>query len=217
MLSLVAPHLCCGCGSSGKPLCDNCKYNIISELGTVCLVCRRPCGVRGICNMCRVPYDQAWCVGDRRDTLQRLIGLYKFERMRAAYRDLADLLLATVPDLPTETVVVPVPTVAAHVRERGYDHMLLIARYFAKQRGLQLSQVLGRATHTKQRQASAATRDTQAKAAFEARAEVQQNIPHLLIDDIMTTGASLKYAAKALKDAGATSVWVAVIARQPLD
>lgn len=129
MLSLVAPHLCCGCSSTGKPLCDNCKYNIISELGSVCLVCRRPCGVSGICTICRVPYDQAWFVGDRRDTLQRLIGLYKFERVRAAYRDLGELLLATVPDLPPETIIVPVPTVSAHVRERGYDHMLLIARY----------------------------------------------------------------------------------------
>lgn len=217
LLSLIAPHHCCGCGGVGTLLCSNCKYNITIEPESVCLVCRRPCGLRGICTTCRVPYDKAWCVGQRRDALQKLVGLYKFERVRGAYRNLGDLLLATIPELPPETVVIPVPTVSAHVRERGYDHTLLIARYFAKNRGLKLSQTLRRATQTKQRQASAKTRDVQAKLAFEVRTEVEKDIPHLLIDDIMTTGATLKYATKILKDAGVASVWVAVIARQPLD
>jgi len=42
-------------------------------------------------------------------------------------------------------------------------------------------------------------------------------VPYLLVDDVMTTGSTLKYAARALKQAGASQVWVAVIARQTLD
>jgi ComF family protein len=164
-----------------------------------------------------VPYDKAWFVGYRRDSLQRLVGLYKFERVRSAYRTVGELLTDVVPDLPPEAIVVPVPTVASHVRERGYDHTLLIARYFARQRGLRLSRPLRRSTHTKQRQASANTRDAQAKLAFKVEGMIENNVPYLLVDDIMTTGATLKYAAKALKGAGATQVWVAVVARQTLD
>ena len=217
LLSLIAPHHCCGCGKVGSLLCNNCKYNIISEPESTCLVCGRPCGVSGICNNCRVPYSKAWCVGKRQDTLQRLVGLYKFERVKAGYNVLATLLLETIPELPSDVIVVPVPTVASHVRERGYDHTLLIAKSFAKSRGLRLSQALARSTHTKQRQATAATRNAQAKAAFNVPKRLSLDVPYLLIDDIMTTGATLKYAAKVLKQAGASQVWVAIIARQTLD
>ncbi len=217
MLSVIAPHLCCGCGKVGSTLCGNCKYDIISELKTVCIRCQKPCGERGICGSCRLPYERAWCVGERVGTLQRLIGLYKFERVRSAYKDLGDLLLATVPDLPANVVIVPVPTVASHIRQRGYDHTLLLARYIARKRQLPLRRLLVRVTKTKQRQASAAVREAQAKAAFAVRGDVAKNTVYLLVDDVITTGATVKYAAKALKDAGATQIWAAVVARQTLD
>jgi len=217
LLSFIAPHHCCGCDKVGSMLCSNCKYHIITEQSDACIVCSRPCGKAGICNTCRVPYDRAWFVGYRRDTLQRLVGLYKFERMRSAYTVIGDLLNSVIADIPDSTVVVPVPTVASHVRQRGYDHTLLIARYIAKRRGLRLSRVLVRSTRTKQRHASAQTRDAQAKMAFKVDGVINSYVPYLLIDDIMTTGATLKYAAKALKDAGATQVWVAIVARQTLD
>jgi len=94
LLSFVAPHHCCGCGNVGDLLCANCKYNIVCEFQNVCLACGKPCGAAGLCNTCRVPYERAWCVGERRDVLQRLIGLYKFERARFAYQTLGDLLLS---------------------------------------------------------------------------------------------------------------------------
>ncbi|HEU4830966.1 MAG TPA: hypothetical protein VFS65_02210 [Candidatus Saccharimonadales bacterium] len=164
-----------------------------------------------------MPYERAWIVGSRRGILQRLIGNYKFERMRAAYSVLGDLLLESLPDLPPETVVIPVPTVASHVRERGYDHMLLIATYVAKKRRLGLDRSLKRRTDTKQRQSNAKQRVDYAKRAFEVRGRLDESVPYLLIDDVVTTGATIKYAAKALRDAGAKHVWVAAIARQTLD
>ena len=199
------------------PLCSNCKYYIVSESENTCVSCGRPCGPNGVCKVCRVPYTKGWYVGPRKDALQRLVGLCKFERLQAAYRNLGDLLLSIVPDLPSNVIIVPVPTVGSHIRERGYDHMLLVARYFAKKRGLNMSQILKRSTHTKQRQASAGVRKAQAKTAFMVKGEIVKDAPYLLIDDVMTTGSTLKYAAKALRQAGASQVWVAVIARQTLD
>jgi ComF family protein len=148
--------------------------------------------------------------------LQRLIGDFKFERVYAAQYVLADLLLAHLDQLPPETVVTPVPTAASHIRQRGYDHTLLLARRVAKERGLKLAQPLIRATATKQRDANRAVRLAQAKTAFTARHPVDA-VPYLLIDDVVTTGATMYYAAKLLKDAGAREVWAATIARQPLD
>lgn len=216
VLSIIAPHYCCGCGIIGSLLCANCKNNITIEQNMFCVVCQRPTGHTWLCQNCRVPYERAWVVGEREGVLQRLIGLFKFERAKSAYKPLADLLLDILSDLPVGTVVVPIPTTSSRIRERGYDHMLLVAKYVAGVRGLRCQQLVYRQANTKQRQATAKERDLQAKKAFIVKDEIDADTPYLLVDDVMTTGATIKYAAKALRDAGAKHVWVAVIARQVL-
>jgi predicted amidophosphoribosyltransferase len=119
--------------------------------------------------------------------------------------------------LPEQTVVVPIPTVPSHIRERGYDHALLLAKIFAKSRGLKMRRLLYRKTSTRQREASRETRMIQAQQAFELRGRLELDRPHLIIDDVITTGATVEFAAKILKDAGVHEVWVAAVARQPLD
>lgn len=217
ILSFIAPHYCCGCDKIGGLLCDNCKYNIINEQKMVCIACHKPTARMWLCNTCKVPFERAWVVGERTGILQRLIGLYKFERSYAAHKILADLLLDIVPELPPETIIIPIPTISGHIRERGYDHMRLIAKYMARKRGLRCQNILYRTTNTKQRQTSAKQRDAQAKQAFAAVKSLDGNIPYLLIDDVITTGATIKYSSKVLRDAGARHIWVAVIARQTLD
>lgn len=217
LLSILAPHHCSGCGKMGSLLCEDCKYNIIHEAKNDCFVCQRPCGASGLCNTCKAPYSRAWYVGERKDALQRLIGLYKFERTKAAYLELADLLSLTLPDFPNDIIVVPVPTAASHIRQRGYDQTLLFVRRFAKLRQLQMSQDLTRVTATSQRQAGALKRQDQARHAFVANGQLEPSKTYLLIDDVVTTGATLRYAAKALKNAGAGDVWVAAIAHQVMD
>lgn len=164
-----------------------------------------------------MPYERVWVVGERDGILQRLVGLYKFERARSAHKALGGLILEVLPELPADTIIVPVPTTPSRIRERGYDHMLLIAKHVARDRDLKCQQLVRRQTNTKQRQASAKTRIAQAKLAFVVRGQIDPSVPYLLIDDVVTTGATIRYAAKALRDAGAKHVWVAVIARQTLD
>jgi len=216
LLSFIAPHRCCGCDKIGSLLCGHCNYNITSESKMVCIVCHRPTTGNWLCKSCHMPYERVWVVGEREGVLQRLIGLYKFERAKSAYKTLGDLLLAILPDLPANTVVVPVPTTPSRIRERGYDHMLLIAKYVAKARGLKCQQLIYRQTNTKQRQATAKQRASQAKQAFAVNGPINDAIPYLLFDDVVTTGATIKYASQALRDAGAKYVWVAVVARQTM-
>lgn len=218
LLAFVAPHHCSGCTKTGTLLCDNCKYDITSEPFVACVACgERVAMTHGICTQCNVPYERAWCVADRRDHLQRLIGNYKFTNTRAAYRPLADLLDTCLPELPPNTIIVPVPTVSSHIRQRGYDHMLLIARQLGKRRHLRVDTTLQRATSTKQRAATRSQRITQAKAAFMCPKPLDSTATYLLIDDVITTGATVKYATQCLLGAGASTVWVASISRQPLD
>lgn len=218
LLSLVAPHYCSGCGDNGTLLCDNCKYDIISEPYDMCVTCEKAlAATTGICSNCKVPYKRAWCVAGRRDHIQNLIDGFKFRNEKAAYHPLAQLLHERLPQLPDNMVIVPVPTVSLHIRQRGYDHMGLIARRFAKLRGLPFSSALQRVTFTKQRTANKRTRIAQAKVAFACPAELSADKVYLLLDDVVTTGATMRYAAQKLRDAGAGEVWVASVSRQPLD
>ena len=216
-LEFIAPHHCCGCDKIGTLLCDNCKFNIVSEQNFVCIACHKPTSGSWLCKTCKTDYDRAWVVNERNGVLQRLIGLFKFERARSAYRYLGDLLLEVLPELPVETVIVPVPTTSSRIRERGYDHMLLIAKYIAKSRGIDVRQLLSRKTDSKQRQMSAVDRKRQAKNAFCVSGDIDPEKTYLIIDDVITTGSTIKYAAKCLKKAGAKNIWVAVIARQTLN
>ena len=129
-----------------------------------------------------------------------------------------DLLHTTLPiSLPKDTVFVPVPTVSSHIRQRGYDHALLIAKYLAKQRHRPCKELIERRTSDRQRGASKSQRRKQASRAFRCRQKLSKNTTYILVDDVFTTGATLEFAARSLKDAGAETIWLAVALRQPLD
>jgi ComF family protein len=216
LLSAVAPHLCSGCGKIGTTFCNRCKYDIMDKPFFGCLLCGRALKA-GICTSHETAYSQAWIVGERQGGLQRLIGGFKFQNMKASARSLAELLDERVPPLPASTVIVPIPTAPAHVRERGYDHMLLIALHFARLRGLPLSKVVGRSKMATQHHANRQTRIVQAQSAFQVAGKVSSEATYLLLDDIVTTGSTIAEASRVLKEAGANTIWVGAIARQPLD
>lgn len=215
--NILAPHYCCSCGRIGSILCVSCKYNIVEQPFESCILCQRLAPVaENLCSDCKVSYTRAWAVGGRQDALKELINRYKFERARAAYSELTDLLHATLPTLPSDMCIVPVPTITSHIRRRGYDHMALIGKSFAQKRHLTYAPLLQRASKTVQRGSNKAMRLQQAKQAFYVPQRCDgQRI--LLIDDVCTTGATLEYGARALLAAGAAEVWVAVITVQLLE
>ncbi len=212
---LLAPHYCCSCDKIGSILCDYCKYDITSDPFQSCLVCNTACaGGEALCGRHVLPYSRAWCVGERSETLKQLMNAHKFERARAGHEIMAELLDHVLPQLPSDTTIVPVPTIAKHIRQRGYDHTTLLAKQLACHRSLPYSHILERATSTSQLGKGRKERRLQASQAFQSATTTGRI---LLIDDIFTTGSTLEYAAKALKEAGASEVWTAVIARQPLE
>ena len=58
----------------------------------ICIACHRPTANMWLCKKYRMHYSKAWAVGERNGVLQRLIGDYKFQRARIAYKDLGDLI-----------------------------------------------------------------------------------------------------------------------------
>lgn len=217
LLQTVAPHPCSGCGKLGDILCGNCEYDIISEPVNGCVLCQRLTGVEGICKQCHAPFERAWCVGLRTDALETLIDSYKFSRAVAAGDTLGGLIDARLPDIPDNTIVIPIPTIQKHIRQRGYDHALLIARAFARRRSLQVQPLIKRRTQTVQRDAGRTRRIQQAQEAFVCPVVLDPDSTYLIVDDVITTGATALYASATLKKAGAQHIWVAAVSRQPLD
>lgn len=219
LLATLAPHHCYTCGFEGLLLCHNCRYDIISEPYARCLSCGRGVVSQkcGLCSSCHPCYSVAWCVGERHDALELLINGLKFEHRRAAADILAGLIAERLPELPSDTIIVPIPTIPSHIRERGYDHTRLIARRVAVLKGLRVESGLLRRHHnSKQRGANRAQRLKQAATAFRCAAPPRK-VPYLLLDDVVTTGATLDQAARVLREAGAETVWAVAASRQPLD
>jgi competence protein ComFC len=77
--------------------------------------------------------------------------------------------------------------------------------------------LLYRVSNTKQRDATRKKRMAQAKVAFAFKGVINEDTNYLLVDDVVTTGATIYYAAETLRMAGARHIWVAAIARQTLD
>ncbi len=216
-LGIIAPHYCCSCDRVGSLLCEYCKYDITSEAFERCIVCGGPTeSMSALCKEHVLPYSLAWCVGERSEALLELINSHKFERGKDAYRIFAELLDQSLPVLPNDIIVVPVPTIPAHIRQRGYDHTALMAHEFAGRRHLNYDTVLQRKCATVQLGKGKRQRRAQAKEAFRVDADCRDG-RYLVLDDIFTSGATVEFAAKALRDAGAAEVWVAVVARQPME
>ena len=216
LLAYIAPHLCYGCGQIGTLMCDSCKDHIDTEEMGRCLVCERATH-RYLCHGHGEVIDRGWYGAMRTGIIEQLIDAYKFENVKAAAMPLAEVLLEQLPSLPVQTVLVPVPTIPKHIRQRGYDHTLLIAQIIARRRRLTLAPLLQRKTTTSQRDANRRLREKQAQEAFAVTAQLDPEKVYLIIDDVATTGATLRHAARVLHQAGAQTVWVAAVARQPLD
>lgn len=155
--------------------------------------------------------------GVRSGALQRLIGGFRFKNMKASSRDHADSLHRRLPHLPASIVFVPIPTTSRHIRERGYDHMLLIAKHLGRLRHAPVRQLLVRNHSLVQHRANRKDRFLQATTAFKIDGTIRADTTYILLDDVVTTGATIAQAALVLKNAGAAQIWVAATSRQPLD
>ena len=143
------------------------------------------------------------------------IDALKFERKRAVINDLVDITDELLPQMPANSVLVPVPTTPRNTRIRGYDHMKLICRQLGRVRNIPVEQVIRRRNNVTQHFAtSAKQRRLQAKEFFRVVADVDPAKQYYLVDDIFTTGATVREAASCLRQAGATSVTIIVLTRQ---
>ena len=149
--------------------------------------------------------------------LDRLVPRFKFHRDLAAGRLMADLMAGALMSAPRPDALVPVPLHTRRIRQRGYDQALELARPLAATLALPLrADLLQRIRATAaQSELDAGQRQRNLARAFAVADQAALPARVALVDDVMTTGATLAAAAHALRAAGVERVDAWVCARVP--
>ena len=187
---------CGACGRPGHSPCARCIKGLVS-LGEVELA-----GV-----------DRCLALVDYDDLSSRLIGSLKYRGVRTSVRWFATALAQLVAwsDEPTD-LVTWVPAAGLNLRRRGFDQSHEVARRVAEHLGLPARRQLERERGQSQTGRSRVERLQGPNLA--ASATCPPTV--LVVDDVLTTGASMQMAAAALRRAGATRVIAAVLAHRQL-
>ncbi|MDB5074309.1 MAG: putative phosphoribosyltransferase [Chloroflexi bacterium] len=216
VLDLLFPARCLSCNALGSFYCATCRTAILRLPDPLCPSCHRTVDANDPYCRCRAPsLRYVAAVGEYTGPLRHAIHRFKYAGQRAAYRDLAALLYPIVSTLIAgDKLIMPVPLHPKRHRQRGYNQSLLLARVVAEDhRDMFHEHALKRVKRTTpQVGLSASERQRNLDGAFQADPAVCIGRDVVLIDDVCTTGATLRSAAHALHSAGARNVYGAVLA-----
>ena len=223
-LDLIFPPRCLVCGKAGSdPFCSNCRHQI-QFIDKYCRICGKPMEKSRVCEdcrNCRPVFDIARSVAIYDTTIKEALHKFKFQNKMSLGDDLTGILIEyfkSGPDIDLSSVdsVTAVPLHQKRQRERGFNQSEFLAEKFARHYGLNFrNDILVKIKDTKpQFSLKRNVRFKNVSGAFEASPkDAIAGRRVLLVDDIFTTGATICECAKALKSAGAESVYVITLCR----
>lgn len=218
LLDLVWPPRCAACGAAVReePFCDGCA-DAVEPLPPGCRRCGQP-GPDPLCGACRAAppaFEAVQAGGLFGGPLADAIHAFKYRDRPALARSLGAWLAGRVA-LPAGAVVVSVPLARGRRLERGYDQAALLADALARAAGARGRRLRGALRRVREGHPQVGrAREERARNvanAFEAGAAVADK-DVVLVDDVVTTGATADAAAAALRQAGARSIVVVALAR----
>ena len=230
LAGLLYPAVCGGCGQPsdrpGSHLCWECFRTLPLGAGFCCDHCGRlteraeeHAFLCGICRRDPPAFDRARVAGRFHGKLRHLTHKFKYRQGLWLANDLAALLhgcLIAQFDVSAIDVVVPIPLYRVRQRSRGYNQAALLAAQVARRIDRpHVPHALARTRNTgTQTRLTLAARKRNVSGAFTVSdPSWVRGRTVLLVDDVMTTGATFSAAAKVLKKAGAWQVWAVALAR----
>ncbi len=234
LFSALFPDTCRICelplaGWSAAPVCESCLSRLAPEREIPrCGQCARGFATReavsggpcGICQRQAPAFDRAAVAGPYEGELRRAIHLLKYERITPLVRPLGERLAAAAAEMAGFDAIVPAPLHWRRRWERGFNQADLLARETSRRIGVPLDRRLLRTRPTPpQAGLSASERRRNVRGAFRAAGERGgiRGKKLIVVDDVMTTGATLEACARALKRAGAEQVAALTLARADLE
>jgi ComF family protein len=227
---LVFPDDCRVCGEplqevSRIPVCAGCLESTQPMAAEYfCVACRSPFLNRspldesGRCALCRLGaagFDEVYSFGWYQGALRKLIHLFKYTGVRPLARVFGRYLKHALPIDRQFDVVVPMPLHWRRRWHRGFNQATLLAREVARRFNVPVSNIVRRRRATpSQAGLTHAKRRANVRGAFKMKRGTRlDGLRVLLIDDVLTTGATAAACARELKRAGAVHVTVLALAR----
>lgn len=230
ILDLLFPKKCLGCGKESSYFCQSCIGDIL-QIDLVCPQCGN-LSIGGLTHPgCEKKFslDGLWSLGIYQGSLKKAIQKLKYEP--SLVRDLAPVLSDIIIDYREKFkphifdlirknhknwVIIPVPLHWFRENDRGFNQAKLIGQILSKKLGLAYSDGLKRVRYTRsQTKLKVQQRKQNIRNAFalSPNCNLSPVTCILLIDDVWTTGSTLRECCFVLKKSGAKSVWALTLAR----
>ena len=220
MIELCIPDYCLFCTQAGAVCCSNCKEAILCDTNKKCITEGK---------LANMPKLNAVHVGVEATTIVRylmpystpakqLIYAMKFGPSRQVARLLATWMIELCP--PEATLITHIPTATQRIRQRGFDHSYVMARQLSRGTNVAYRRLLHRkGVSSRQVGANRSQRKQQARNQYSVlRHKAIKGATIVVVDDVMSTGATIEAVSDSLVQAGAHKVYALVAAvnnRQP--
>ena len=218
-LDILYPPQCAGCSETAHRWCPNCQMNTRLVTAPICERCGAVTNGGVLCSRCeahephyRSVRSWAYFDGPVRNAIHRLKYKRDISLGDTFAAPLAKLVLSL--DWPLD-LIVPMPLSRSRHTQRGYNQAALLARPLAWLSGVACREnaVIRSKDTTSQVGLSLEERRLNVKNAFVASSKFVKGRTVLLVDDVMTTGATMDACALALLEGGATDVYGLTMAR----
>ncbi len=224
ILDLVFPKRCINCGKGGEYLCPNCFTYISFDVKNLCLVCDKPTYNSLTHPKCqsRFAIDGSFSGITYNKIAKKLIYSFKYKPYLSDLKSfLSELFIESI--IQNEQFIkliessnftfVPIPLFKDKFKKRGYNQSEILAKALSKKLNIPMQDLLTRVKDTKsQFKLTKDERKENIKGVFELKyPKIPKNI--FLIDDVVTTGSTLKQAANLLKRNGAAKIFGLTFAR----
>lgn len=227
LVGLLLPGCCCLCSDevatyrNPDVLCPACEGELAEA--KKCVRCSAvlshekalPSEDCPACHHLKLPFDEVTSIGNYEGLLRESVLSAKSNRGTATAWDLGQLLTSHPSANPTvKPWIVPVPMHWTRRIRRGTDTAAILAKSFARKTGWSYRKLVTCCRPlAKQSELPITARKKNVRNAFEVKGTIPTDRPIVLVDDIMTTGATLIELTRILRKAGASEIRVAVAAR----
>ena len=228
ILNILFPQSCPVCNERASdheiaPICPECWLTIQPHNGPQCGRCGRPLvsDASGTCGEClkhEPAFKCAKSFGLYEGALKKAVNLFKYHNVRRLSLPLSAVMLQN--DLPRVEAVIPVPLFKKRLRHRGFNQSALLAGHIAARLGaeLMIDHLVKIRDTLPQVGLSSPERRRNIRNAFRIRECGKVSGKRvLLVDDVITTGATIRECSRVLKRAGAGDIYVHALAYSVAD
>ena len=226
-LDLLFPEICAGCGKEGNYICDDCRI-FSEEAPLICPVCNKSNfnGQKHTNCSARYGLDGLVSIWNYEGVTKKLVNNIKYKRVFHAIPEFTKRgIEVMVKDTPRfqlflsfffskETKIVYVPIYRKKERLRGFNQAALIAKILGEIIDKEISPLLVKTKNTlAQANLDKEERMENVRDVFNSSAIDADSYNIIIVDDVWTTGATMRECCKVLKKAGAKKVWGFTLAR----